>query len=515
MLRCLVTVSSTCWGGGDNTSSLPRNITSTFDAMVFPKTYDTQGSPSVSVGIVQPQEIGTRYCGGLIGKGNKVCTETPEACSISSHTTNRINLDKDFLFIGNSKIFDESHWVYQSLKLAISKIPSSKLDDVLKETLNFEAWCIFFSTVENLGDNDGNKEEVFADLQQKTKACDLSYYTPHAKRVRIKEDLSIDSFSSETILKLTITPQIQHFMEGMFTNLTDDEHKAIQRMWDEICSTFINVKNDFDMVETRRKRDHDDAFKNDSLLEDRLGALAAIIGSQSGIQAKLGLPSLWHGVLKAMEKVEKLPNNTQSFESLQKKIHDLEFFLTQKLHDHERSLAVLSQNSGPNTIFENKLNELENSLENVLVPTYENRFTDLTTWMVAAEQTLSTRAVPQMGSPVSSFLSTLQQANTSRNTPTSIPIDIGTRVSKLEKATTLLEARMGNEVVHIGGMVFKSQSDVKALIVKEFPSYSWSYFYDVVSFLERLSHTYTSWDKEMEHQHRATQVVSILEKRGK
>jgi len=129
----------------------------------------------------------------------------------------------------------------------------------------------------------------------------------------------------------------------------------------------------------------------------------------------------------------------------------------------------------------------------------------LTTRITDAEKELVAHNVATTARGVSaSFLSQLHTPG-GLTTAAPLPPDLGARVSEVERNLKLIKARMGNEVVSIGGMVFKSQADVKDLVINKFPSAFWSCFYNVVSFLECLSHTYTSWDKEMEHQYHASQ----------
>jgi len=101
-----VTVSFHCSGRGYDASSISRDIASTFDAMALPKSQDMRISPSVGVGIIDPDDIGKKYCCGVIGKGNKFCLESPEECTVLAHSNNRIELSESSIFIGSTKVFD-------------------------------------------------------------------------------------------------------------------------------------------------------------------------------------------------------------------------------------------------------------------------------------------------------------------------------------------------------------------------------------------------------------------------
>mmetsp|Transcript_10705 Transcript_10705/g.15100 ORF Transcript_10705/g.15100 Transcript_10705/m.15100 type:complete len:179 (-) Transcript_10705:1644-2180(-) len=175
----------------------------------------------------------------------------------------------------------------------------------------------------------------------------------------------------DKISNLTLIPSIKKFTEGLFIYLNKKEQKAIQGMWDEVCTTFINLKNNIDITKVQRKRDYNAAFDNVTQLEDRICAMAAAIGAQSGIHAKLGFPSLWHGVSKAFDKLYLMADNNQSID-----IKNLEQLLHAKIKEHKFFIEVLSNAIKQISMqgLEQKIDSLEKSLEHVLVPTYETLF---------------------------------------------------------------------------------------------------------------------------------------------
>ena len=55
---------------------------------------ESSKSPLLGVRIMQPEDIRSMICGGIIGKGRKVCGESEKNCVINAHKSNRFALTK-------------------------------------------------------------------------------------------------------------------------------------------------------------------------------------------------------------------------------------------------------------------------------------------------------------------------------------------------------------------------------------------------------------------------------------